>query len=32
VEEVAARTVNLLRCSKNLVAEAAELVCKEPYE
>lgn len=31
VEEVAARTVNLLRCSKNVAAEAAELVCKEPY-
>ena len=32
VEEVTARTVNLLRCSKNLAAEAAGLVCKEPYE
>jgi hypothetical protein len=31
VEEVAARTVNLLRCSKNVAAEAAELVCKDPY-
>jgi hypothetical protein len=32
VEEVAARTANRLRCSKEVATEAAELVCKEPYE
>jgi hypothetical protein len=32
VEEVVARTANKLRCSKNVATEAAELVCKEPYE
>ena len=32
VKEVAARTANKLRCSKNVAAEAAERVCKEPYE